>query len=196
MVLGGDPIANPGGPYAALVGETITFDGTGSTDDGQIVQYDWVFGDGASAVDAGPNPQHAYDAEGVYNVVLTVTDNDGNTNAEATTATISPLELLDLDIDTLKVARTGRVGSRITVQLSVKNNGTVLGQALATVVGKQGGEEVYRWRLNVYDYIGKGTTSFTFPAYTPEAAGTIAWTADIADEDPDNDLVTATTVVK
>jgi hypothetical protein len=194
--LGGDPIANPGGPYVALVGEMITFDGSNSTDEGDIVRYDWVFGDGTSAVDAGPNPEHAYDAEGVYNVVLTVTDNDGNTNAAGTTATISPLELLDLDIDTLKVARTGRVDKAISVKLSVENNGTVLGQAIATILGKVGGDTVYNRRLNVYDYIGKGTTNFTFADYTPEAAGTIEWTATIADEDPDDDLVTATTVVK
>jgi len=196
LVLGGDPIANAGGLYAALVGETITFDGSGSTDEGSIVKYDWVFGDGSSALDAGPNPEHAYNAEGVYNVVLTVTDNDGNTNADAATATISPLELLDLDIDTLKVARTGRVGKDISVQLSVENNGTVLGQAIATVVGEQNGGEVFRLRLNVFDNIGKGTTTFSFGTYTPVAPGDINWTATIADEDPDEDLATATTAVK
>jgi PKD repeat protein len=192
----GDPIANPNGPYAAVVGETIVFDGSGSTDDGDIVQYDWVFGDGTSAPDAGPNPEHIYVEDGVYAVVLTVTDNDRNTNAASTTATISPLDLLDLDIDTLSVSKTGRVGKSIPVQLKVKNNGNVLGQAIATVIGVQNGDEVYRLRLNVFDDIGKGTTTFDFGSYTPTVAGDILWTATIADEDPDEDMAEATTSVK
>jgi hypothetical protein len=196
----GDPIANPGGPYTAYVGATITFDGSSSTDTDEngdaIVQYDWVFGDGTSAPDAGPNPQHAYDEEGVYAVVLTVTDDEGNTDAASTTATISPLDLLDLDINTLSVSKTGRVGKSIPVKLKVENNGNVLGQAIATVTGVQNGDEVYRLRLNVYDDIGKGTTTFDFGSYTPTAAGDILWTATIADEDPDEDKAEATTAVK
>ncbi|MCI0506598.1 MAG: PKD domain-containing protein [Gammaproteobacteria bacterium] len=192
----GDPIANPNGPYAALVGETITFDGSGSTDDGEIVRYDWSFGDGAVAMDAGPQPQHTYNAEGVYNVVLTVTDNDGNTNAAGTIATISPPELLDLDVNTLSVSRTARIGKAIDIKLKVENNGTVLGQAIATVVGMQNGMEVYRLRLNVFDDIGRGATTFDFGSYTPSTAGDIAWTATIADGDPDIDEQTAVTAVK
>ena len=196
IVTGGDPIANPNGPYAADVGETITFDGSGSTDDGSIVRYDWVFGDGTSAPDAGANPEHVYAEDGVYAVVLTVTDNDGNTDAAATTATISPLNLLDLDIATLSVAKNVRVGKSIPVKLKVENNGAVLGQAIATVTGVQNGDEVYRVRLNVYDDIGRGTTTFDFGSYTPTVAGDITWTATIADEAPDEDVATATTSVK
>jgi hypothetical protein len=192
----GDPIANPNGPYEALVGESITFDGSGSTDDGNIVQYDWSFGDGAVTLDAGPNPEHTYNADGIYNVVLTVTDNDGNTNAAGTTATISPVELLDLDINTLKVSKNVQVGKPISIELRVENNGTVLGQAIATVVGMQNDIEVFRLRLNVFDDIGRGTTTFDFGSYVPTVPGDIIWSADIADGDPDNDEVTAITTVR
>jgi hypothetical protein len=88
------------------------------------------------------------------------------------------------------------VGKSITIKLKVKNNGSVLGQAIATVVGVQNGEEVYRLRLNVYDDIGKGTTTFDFGSYTPTESGDITWTATIADEDPDVDVATAGTSVK
>jgi PKD repeat protein len=196
IAVSGDPVANPNGPYEAVVGETITFDGTGSYDDGEIVQYDWVFGDGTSAPDAGPNPEHAYGEEGVYAVVLTVTDNDRNTNAASTTATISPLNLLDLDIAALSVSKSVRVGRSIPVKLKVENNGAVLGQAIATIVGVQNGDEVYRLRLNVYDDIGRGTTTFDFGSYTPTVAGDILWTATIADEDPDEDMAEAVTSVR
>lgn len=100
--------------------------------------------------------------------------------AAITTATISE-SALDLDIAALKVSGSVRIGKPIAIQLTVENPGVILGQAPATVVGTRSGVEVYRWTLNVYDYNGKGT---------------IAWTATIADFDPDSDAAAAITVVK
>ena len=57
--------------------ETITFDATNSFDDEEVVSYEWYFGDTETAV--GPSVQHKYLYPGTYNVVLTVTDNDGGT---------------------------------------------------------------------------------------------------------------------
>jgi PKD repeat protein len=55
--------------------EVITFDGTASFDDEEVVCYEWYFGDTETA--EGPTVQHKYLYPGTYNVVLTVTDNDG-----------------------------------------------------------------------------------------------------------------------
>ena len=82
-------IANPGGPYEALVGDVIKFDGSGCTVDGTIEIYDWDFGDATLAFDAGPNPVHIYSFADNYTVTLTVTDNDNNSIVVQTTATIS-----------------------------------------------------------------------------------------------------------
>lgn len=195
-VVSGDPIANPGGPYEALVGEVVTFDGSGSIDEdpGTIVAYDWDFGDGN--VGSGEMPTHTYFDAGNYNVTLTVTDDDDNVNSAQTTATISDPELLDLDIAKFSVTKGTRVGKDVTIKLVVENNGTVLGQAIATVVGEQDGDEIYNRRLNVFDDIGKGTTTFKFQSYTAEASGDIEWTATIADGDPDIDEAAAVTTVK
>ncbi|PKG83776.1 hypothetical protein CXF85_09725 [Colwellia sp. 75C3] len=58
--------------------ETITFSSVGSNDNyGRIVSYSWNFGDGESSSLA--NPSHEYQQVGSYNVILTVTDNDGMT---------------------------------------------------------------------------------------------------------------------
>lgn len=62
--------------YIVSASEWITFDGTASTDDGEVASYRWNFGDGK--VDDGPVVEHRWLWAGTYNVVLTVTDNDGD----------------------------------------------------------------------------------------------------------------------
>ncbi|MGZ4689398.1 MAG: PKD domain-containing protein [Acidimicrobiia bacterium] len=60
---------------------TVTVNGSGSSDsDGQIVSYNWTFGDGSTATGATP-PPHAYAVAGPYDVTLTVTDDQGATNS-------------------------------------------------------------------------------------------------------------------
>jgi PKD repeat protein len=83
------PTADAGGPYHGRVGAPVTFDGTGSDDpDGDIVRYDWDFGDGTTVTDAGPAPDHTYAEDGRYRVTLTVTDNSGETDTGITVVTV------------------------------------------------------------------------------------------------------------
>ena len=193
----GMPVADPNGPYAGNVDVPITFDGSGSYDSDEtdvIVSYAWSFGDGSTG--EGMTPEHTYTEAGSYIVSLTVTDDEGDTDTNSTVATISGDAVLDLDIASFKVSKSASVGKAISIGLSVDNPGPVLGQALATVVGMQDGDEVYRWNLNVYDYPGKGTTSFSFPDYRPTSSGVIDWTVIVSDVDPDTDLARAVTTVR
>ena len=85
------PVADPNGPYTGTEGVSMTFDGSGSYDtDGNIVSYDWDFGDGNTA--AGVSPAHTYAQDGTYTVTLTVTDDDAATDTKATTATVADTE--------------------------------------------------------------------------------------------------------
>ena len=57
-----------------IVGETVDFNGSGSNDpDGDIVSYEWDFGDGTTGSEV--SPIHVYDSYGDHTVTLTVTDN-------------------------------------------------------------------------------------------------------------------------
>jgi PKD repeat protein len=71
---------SPGAPHE---NESVLFDASGSTDDGQIVSYAWTFGDGATAT--GVRPVHAYAVAGSYGVILTVTDDRGLSASTAPT---------------------------------------------------------------------------------------------------------------
>ncbi len=58
--------------------QTAYFTDQSSDSDGQIVSWHWDFGDGSTSTQQ--NPSHTYSAGGIYNVALTVTDNDGAQN--------------------------------------------------------------------------------------------------------------------
>ncbi|RMH69232.1 MAG: PKD domain-containing protein [Gemmatimonadetes bacterium] len=82
------PTANANGTYSGLTGQAISFSSAGSSDsDGSIVSYLWDFGDGTTSTVA--NPSHTYQTAGTYAIHLTVTDDDGATGMDQTTATIS-----------------------------------------------------------------------------------------------------------
>jgi subtilisin family serine protease len=70
---------------------TASFDGSASSDtDGTIVSYSWNFGDGTTG--SGVTTSRTYAAAGTYNVVLTVTDNEGATGSKTRSVTVSETE--------------------------------------------------------------------------------------------------------
>ena len=88
------PLADTGGPYSGLTSKAILFDASNSYDsDGTIVNYTWSFGDGYNGY--GIQVSHKYNEPGIYNVTLTVMDNDNLTNTAKTIADIA----LDTDGD-------------------------------------------------------------------------------------------------
>ena len=85
------------------------FDATGSSDaDGIVDQYIWDFGDGTAGRE--PAVTHTFPGSGVYNVRLTIVDNEGATNTRESSVEISQLLPLSLEVSTLgPVASTGTV---------------------------------------------------------------------------------------
>lgn len=78
-------------PEVPTVGEQVTFDASASTDpDGTIDLYEWdLNGDGVTDAQ-GPAVTFTYDEAGAVLVILTVTDNDGNTDQESKIIQVSP----------------------------------------------------------------------------------------------------------
>jgi hypothetical protein len=71
-------------PNPAFAGQTVTFDGSASSDpDGVIVNYRWdLDGDGGFETDSGASPttSRSYQSAATITVKLRVTDNDGTTS--------------------------------------------------------------------------------------------------------------------
>lgn len=86
---GSTPTNNP--PTASFNYSCIellcNFTDTSVDTDGTIANWDWNFGDGSGA--SAQNPGHTYAAGGTYDVVLTVTDNQGATGTSKRTLTVS-----------------------------------------------------------------------------------------------------------
>ena len=81
------PTADANGPYSGNVNDSMTFDGSGSYDDGSITKYTWDFGDGTEGY--GSSPTHIYNTANTYTVALTVKDDDGLTDTGTTTVAIT-----------------------------------------------------------------------------------------------------------
>jgi hypothetical protein len=70
-----EPSVGPNGG-AFNVGQLIQFQGVASDSDGNVVRYEWDFGDGEQHA-GRPDTTHAYSSAAAYTVTLTVIDNNG-----------------------------------------------------------------------------------------------------------------------
>jgi len=74
------PVADAGADATVVENASVSFDGTGSTDDVGVVNYTWNFGDGTTGY--GPTTTHVYGRANAFTVTLTVRDAAGNTDTD------------------------------------------------------------------------------------------------------------------
>lgn len=88
------------------------FDGSNSTDDGEIVSYEWEFSDGGNAT--GEEVDHFYNSTGEHTATLTVTDSDGNTDSETVSIEIREEDVTKPDASVTASPKTVEKGETIT----------------------------------------------------------------------------------
>ncbi|KAF5428716.1 PKD repeat-containing protein [Candidatus Methanomarinus sp.] len=85
------PITSAGIDQTVTTGDTVTLDGSASTDDVGITSYVWDFDDsnGLQQDATGAAVQHTYNMAGTYTATLTVTDGDGNADFDTVAITVN-----------------------------------------------------------------------------------------------------------
>ncbi|PNX53566.1 MAG: hypothetical protein BV458_03825 [Thermoplasmata archaeon M9B2D] len=163
-----DLICSAGGPYSGEIDEEIQFIGTAY---GGVEPYTWHwdFGDGEEATEQ--NPTHAYTEAGVYNVTLTVTDDEGSIATDTTTATIiGPQPVIGIGNITGGLLKVNAVvqntgtGDAADIDWSIKLTGglIILGKETTGTIASlpAGGEETITSSL----ILGLGATTITVTA--------------------------------
>ena len=118
-----EPTADAGGPYQGTVGGAIQF--TGSAFGGTSpYSFSWDFddADGIQVDSTLQNPTYTYNSPGVYTVTLMVTDDDGKTDDDTATVTISELSA-DLECEGSISLNNVKSGSTVNGSFTVRNIG-------------------------------------------------------------------------
>ena len=123
------PIAEAGSDQTILEKKQISFDGSSSNDpDGSIISYHWNFGDGTSE-ENGVKVTHVYNEPGKYIVTLTVIDNNGATNSDTCSVTVTYIDLKATTSSSNSWYRdpgTDLPKCTITITYSISNRGTAI----------------------------------------------------------------------
>jgi PKD repeat protein len=105
-----------------LAGDVLTFnaDAVDSPSDMSTLTYSWDFGDGSTA--SGTPATHAYSMEGIYEVTLTVTDDDG---AVGTDVLVIIVEKHTMDMKILPLIKKILPGETAEYVITLENTGSV-----------------------------------------------------------------------
>ncbi len=124
-------------PSAPTVSQSVTFDGSLSSDTVAITSYSWTFGDGGTG--SGQVVNHAYSGAGNYVVSLTVGDANGSRNSTSKTVSVTnpappppPPPPPPTSPPTVTTSAATYVGS---VSARLNGNLTGLGTAASVTVG-------------------------------------------------------------
>jgi PKD repeat protein len=171
------PTADAGGPYSGSVDKSVKFDGSESTDpENDISDYSWDFGDGSSTK-KGKKPKHTYEESGTFSVTLEVTNKNGDTDTDVTSAEIA-------DGGNLPPKADAGGPYQGKVDKTVKFDGTGSSDP-------DGQIEDYEWDFGDGSRTEKGKTA----RHEYEQAGTYTVTLTVTDEDGVKDTHGTTAVI-
>lgn len=153
-------------PSNPTVNADVRFDGSMSTDpDGEIVTWEWEFGDGARAT--GEEPTHAYHSAGSFQARLKVTDNDGLQDDNTQTVTVGNNQAPAADFTYVKSTSGAPLTYDLNSSTSYDADGYILtyawdfGDGTGPVTGSSTGvthtfseTKTYRVTLAVTDNLG------------------------------------------
>jgi len=96
------PLAYAGGNRTVVQGNTVTFDGSGSTDNVAVTNYTWSLDDEGKQFRYGITAQYTFTRAGNYTVSLIISDNAGNQDTDTFIVKVVESDKI------LPIARAGR----------------------------------------------------------------------------------------
>jgi len=120
-----NPVADAGPDQLVMEGTTVTFDGSGSTDNLGIVDYAWSFTDNTTIVLTGLNVNYTFENVGNFSVTLNVSDFSGNWGTDGMWVNVTAIEVTrDVAITNITVfPPTVTTGEPIFINVTVANEG-------------------------------------------------------------------------
>ena len=149
-------------PTAANLGEPVTFDATGSTDDFGITAYEWDFGDGIR--DANPVSAHAYASRGTFLSTLTVWD----------AANQSDVDTIAIDIQNRPPTADAGPDQNVDKYTVTTLDGTGSGDL-------DGDPLTHAWVQTAGQPVAVTAADTATPTFTPDAGGTYRFSLTVAD---------------
>ncbi len=159
------------GPAAVLAvtpgfaGQPTGFNAAASTDlDGDVVRYDWDFGDGTTLPNGGPIPNHIYANPGTFTAEVTVTDDEGCSDQRIFTGKATLCNATTLGSTTQSVTVTAappdaptNFARTLTIKYKGgKFKGTVKSDSAGCVSGQK--VKVFRKQSGTDPKVAKGTS--------------------------------------
>lgn len=158
-----------------IVGEgaTVSFDGSGSTDNGNIVSHEWDWTGDGRYEDSGVTATHRYADPGTYTATLRVTDGSGRTDTSRRTVTVADATV-----------PTAVVGSNLTV-------------GEGTAVDFDGSDSTDNVGIDSYEWdFGNGATATgSTTTFTYTSSGTYDVELTVTDGNGNRDTATRTITV-
>ena len=153
------PTAEAGGPYRGVVGGTITLGALASTDtDGLIVLYEWDLNNDGQYDDAtGATADFSSSTAGTFTVGLQVTDNDGASDTDTATVTVTADPVLTVAITGATISEDGGT----TTGTVARSDGTT-GDLIVTLASNDTTEATVPATVTIAD--GASSAQFTVAA--------------------------------
>ncbi|MFD1600244.1 PKD domain-containing protein [Halobellus rarus] len=151
------PTADAGNDQTVGEDTAVSFDASGSSDNGGIDTYEWDFDDGTIAT--GATASHTYAGPGTYIATLTVTDESGNTATDTRTVTVE-----DTTHPTIVTGADKTVDEDTSVSFDASGSSDNVGI------------DSYEW-----DFDDGGAASGATPSYTYTDPGTYNATVTVSD---------------
>lgn len=184
VVVNEPPVADAGADQPDVItGDTVTFDGSDSSDDVLVTNYTWAFTYDGDAVELwGVGPTFVFDIADAYVVTLTVSDAEGETATDTVTITVSePAPVANV----APVADAGD-DQTVTEGATVTFDGTGSTDSDGTIAS-------YWWTFT-YDGTAQNLSG-SAPTFDFEVAGTYTVTLTVTDDDGSTSTDTVTITV-